>query len=256
MTKQEQLFEAIGNIGDDIAESAVKNTEQRRRRIPLRVAIIAAAAVLSMLVGFAAKSDNFGVTFRGNDTAQRGFTATLTEHRYTIPAELEPLRSADNVFHCFVDMAPSELYGKFGLKMLTSNNFAETKDVKMRRSISNGEEHTWEPLIYGNESFMYITYCLYDKNLGTNIWIKGQYSGNLDKHRFEGNASFNLADENADIVTLRDGSLAMVSDRSAAFCLDGVYYMLDFDDYLNGSVATIDNMKQILADLEILAPAE
>lgn len=256
MTKQEQLFEAIGNIGDDIAESAVKNTERRGRRIPLRVAMIAAAAVLSMLVGFVAKNNDFRVTFHGNNTAQRGFTTTLTDQKYTIPTELAPLRSETGTFNCFVEMLPGELYEKFGLTMLTSDNFAETKDVKMRRSINGGEKHTWEPQMYGNESFMYITYCLYDKNLGANIWIKGYYVANTDKDCFSGGANFGLADLNSDIVTLRDGSLAMICDRSAAFCLDGVYYTLDFDDYMNENVATIDNMKQILADLEILAPAE
>lgn len=254
MTKQEQLFEAIGNIGDDIAENAVKNTEQRRRRIPLKITIIAAAAVLSLLVGFAAKNDNFGVMFYGNNTAQRGFTTTLTDQQYTIPAELEPLRSETGTFHCFVEMLPGELYEKFGLTMLTSDNFAETKDVKMRRSIGSGEEHTWEPQIYGNESWMNIDYFLYDKNLGKNVWIKGHYNTNVES--LHGSARFGLADLNSDIVKLVDGSLAMVCDRSAAFCLDGVYYTIDFDDYMNESIATIDNMKQVLDDLGILAPAE
>lgn len=255
MTKQEQLFEAIGNIGDDIAESAVKNTERRGRRIPLKITIIAAAAVLSMLVGFAAKNDDFRVTFHGNNTHQRGFTTTLTDQQYTIPAELEPLRNEYGSFSCFVDMMPSELYEKFGLTMLTSDNFTETKDVKRKRSINSGKKHTWEPRINGDELCVDLEYCLYDKNIGINVWFKGTYIADNERYIMQG-SSFGLADLNSDIVPLRDGSLAMICDRSAAFCLDGVYYTLNFDDYMNGSVATIDNMKQILADLEILATAE
>lgn len=254
MTKQNQIFEAMGNIGEDIAANAIKGADRRKRRIPLKITIIAAAAALSMLVGFAAKTNDMRVMFHGNNTAQRGFTTTLTDQEYTIPAELEPLRDNYGTFKCFVEMMPSELYEKFGLTMLTSDNFAETKDVKMRRSIGSGEEHTWEPQIYGNESWMNIDYFLYDKNLGTNVWIKGHYNTNVES--LHGSARFGLADLNSDIVKLVDGSLAMVCDRSAAFCLDGVYYTIDFDDYMNESIATIDNMKQVLDDLGILAPAE
>lgn len=258
MTKQNKLFEAIGNIDDDIAANAIKAAQQRKRKKPLTLAAIAAAAaILTVIAGAAAKNDRFRVTFYTNNTSERGFTATLTDQQYTIPDEFEPLRQRDGSLFCFVDMLPSELYGKLGLTMLTSENFTETMDVKMQRAIHSDDYHdsdkyhTWEPKIHGDELCIELQYCLYDKNVGANVWFSGTYIADNERYIMQG-ANFGLADENADIVPLNDGSLAMVSDTTAAFCLDGVYYTLDFDDYKNESVANIDNMKQVLADLMIV----
>lgn len=254
MTKQNQLFEAIGSIDDDIAARAIEAARHKRKKPLTLVIIAAAAAVITVLAGAAARNDDFRITFHGNNTPERGFTASLTDQQFTIPAELEPLRNEYGKFHCFVDMLPSELYEKLGLTMLTSENFTETKDVKMKRAI-DGDYHTWEPIIHGSEACIDVEYCLYNKSIDANIWFKGYYVADNEKYIMQG-GRFGLADEDADIVTLSDGSLAMVSDRSAAFCLDGVFYMLDFDDYKNESIATIDNMKQVLADLGIYTPVQ
>lgn len=262
MTKQNQLFEAIGYIDDSIAERAINSIEQKKRKKPITlIAIAAAAAVLSMIVGFAAKNDAFEISFHGNNISQRGFTATLTDQQFNIPVEFESMRNYQDIGG-FVDMLPSEVYEKVGLTMLTSENFTETKDVKMRRSIASGEQHSWEPQIWVHGKVndylsLQIEYCLYDKIVGANVWFRADYIADNERLVWNGaDFDFNAIDTDADIVKLNNGELAMVSDDTAAFVLDGIYYRLDFDDYKNENIATIDNMKQVLADLGIYTPAE
>lgn len=257
MTKSNQLFEAMGKIDDDIAANAIEAARHKRKKPLTLVIIAAAAAILTVIAGAAARNDDFRITFHGDNASERGFTATLTDQQYTIPEELEPLRDSYGTIRGFTEMLPSELYEKLGLTMLTSENFTETKDVKMRRAIHSDDYHTgdiyhaWEPSIRGDEIHLEVEYCLHDDNISANVWFKGYYVADNERYIMQG-GRFGLADEDADIVTLSDGSLAMVSDRSAAFCLDGVFYMLDFDDYKNESIATIDNMKQVLADLMLI----
>ena len=251
----------MGYIDDGIAERAINSATQKKRKKPITlIAIVAAAAVLSMIVGFSAKNDAFEINFHGNNISQRGFTATLTDQQYTVPEEFETMRDGYGHIRGFVDMLPSEVYEKVGLTMLTSENFTETKDVKMRRSIDSGEQHSWEPMIKTSELnnkdvSLEIEYCLYDKNINANVWFRPTYIAD-NEHCIWNGASFGLADDNADIVKLNDGGLAMVSDDTAAFVLDGAYYHLSFDDYKNEKIATIDNMKQVLADLNLYTPAE
>lgn len=260
MTNQNQLFEAMGYIDDDIAERAIDSVVQKKRKKPITlIAIAAAAAVLSMIVGFAAKNDAFEISFHGNNISQRGFTATLTDQQFTIPKEFDPMRDEYHNIRGFVDMLPGEVYEKVGLTMLTSENFTETKDVKMRRSFASGEKHSWEPMIHtggmAEDLELEIEYCLYNKNIDTNVWVRATYIADNERFVWRG-ANFGLADDDADIVKLNDGGLAMVSDDTAAFVLDGAYYHLTFDDYQNKEIATLDNMKQVLADFGIYTPAE
>ena len=49
MAKQNQLFEAIGSIDDDIAANAIKTAEQSKHKRPLRIAMIAAASLAAAL---------------------------------------------------------------------------------------------------------------------------------------------------------------------------------------------------------------
>lgn len=246
----------MGYIDDDIAERAINSVEQKKRKKPITlIAIAAAAAVISLMVGFAAKNDAFEISFHGNNISQRGFTATLTDQQYTVPEEFETMRDRYGHIRGFVEMLPSEVYERVGLTMLTNENFTETKEVKMRRSIEGGEKHTWEPMISGDELCMKIDYCLYDKNLDANVWFQGTYVADNERYIMRG-GSFGLADYNADIVKLTDESLAMVSDRVTAFCLYGAYFELKFDDYMNEEISNMDNMKQVLIDLGIYTPAE
>lgn len=261
MTKNNQLFEAIGCIDDAIAERAINSIEQKKRKKPITlIAIAAAAAVLSLIVGFASKNgeyERFDVTFQTNNSPKRGFTTTITEHHFTIPEEFETMCNRYGHLSGHLEMLPNEVFEKFGLTMLTSENFSETKDVKMKYVNEYDEViATWEPNISGDEKHVEIRYPLYDKNIGTNVWIEAVYIADMETCIIMGLGDYHFADQEADIVTLNDGSLAMVSDTDAAFCYDGVGYRLRFDDYKNESAANIDNMKQVLADLNLYTPAD
>ena len=153
----------------------------------------------------------------------------LTARQFTVPKEFQSLRDDRGNICGFVEMLPGELYERLGLKLLTNDNFTETKSAQRSRSVSYGEKHTWEPMIcfFGaNDDHPLIEYVLYDKNIAENVWFSVSYSADNDN-----------SDGLSDLV---------VSDDTASFVLDGARYHLTFDDSDNA------DMRQVLADLGVL----
>lgn len=254
MTKSNPIFEAMSNIDDEIAANAIESVEKNKRKKPMLFVMIAVAALFSLLVGFTTANESFGLRF-GTNGSEHGFNLNLTSQELTIPEEYKTPTEGQH-FRSFVDIPPSELFPKFGITMLTSDNFTDTEEVKYKREAGD-ETATWEPylnILLVDDDFIAaeIDYFLYDKNIDKTVWFKAEYISDVDRvnakyHTYH----YGVEENNAETVTLNDGSLCLVSNNGAMFAYNGVRYEIYFD---YGEEKSAELYKQVLADLEIYTP--
>lgn len=247
MNNTNPIFEAMSCLDENYAAESIKPRKGKMKK-PLKIAVIAAAfaAALSLLAGFmSSTSDRFRVKFLTKNSSEHGFYLDLKPHEYTIPDEYKSTFTDDH-YRGFADILPGELLEKFGLSILTSENFTDTKDVAYQRNY----DYTWEPYFDVDEFKATFDYFLRDKKIGANVWFRAEYIADIDRVEISARYRF---DENNDpeIITLNDGSPCMVSDTMAVFAYNGVGYRLWFD---YGEEQSTELYKQVLADLGIYTP--
>lgn len=309
MIKSNPIFEAMGNIDDEIAAKAIKTDEitanviktpkQSKRKSLFGIAALAAAA-LALAVGIRNwggiignyiapadspvnqsgasyeapgfgesdsdqqdKSETMKIKLRSKgDNTDYGIEFNLTLQDYTIPEEY----LSSNIFGFesgFTDTVPSELFPKFGITMLTSDNFTDTKSVYNRIHDKNGNIYSWEPYVGISstakvDTVICFEYYLYDKNIDRNIHFRSIYFSDIGMleynkvFRYEIH-SYKEEEVDAEVIKLNDGSQCVVTDSTAFFSYNGVLYDIEFDrnDF---NTSSIEELKQVLIDLEIYTP--
>ncbi len=244
------IFEALSNVD----ERHIPITKAKKHSKKLKIALIsaAAAAALALIVGFASSSGGqHRFAFNANGSIDHGFYLDLTPQEFNVPERFKANLGDHAYFGC-ESVLPTELFQEFGITPLINDNFIDTKDVKLSRTDLLNNKSTWEPLIRidyfnGSATDVEFDYFLYDKNLGENIRFTALYVVNPDKLEYSNHMGLQ---SEAEIVTLNNGSLCMISDEVAVFSYNGVSYELTFDDF--SKPHTIDTVKQVLTDLGVL----
>lgn len=268
MTKQNQLFEAIGNIDDDIAANALKPTARRGLKKPLKfVLIAAAAAALSLLVGFNVYYKNFveqngKPLLRLNITLHKEIVFPSVEELIELgafdPDDGTPGVNSDfPVYRFHTKTDPRTVIEKYNLNFIVNNNDNFTR--------ANAEDHP--ELLYENSYFeeMYVRimadffkenrsqkanfmFGLIDKRLDLPVtFIIDCYFEELSR------PAGTVIDEEAKytLIELNNGEKALIEMRSSTSAL--AYFTYDGIVYNVSAGTDIDGIKQVLADLGVYA---
>lgn len=275
MTKQEQLFAAIGGIDDDIAANALKTAERSGRKTPLKIVLIAAAlAAISLLAGFTVIFKN---TAEQNGKKLIEFNIKL--HNEIVFPSIEELTemgafnpddgtpgvnySVTGEYRYHTKTDPRTVIEKHGLNFIVNNNDNFTR--------ANAEEHP--ELLYENSyfeemsvrimgdfhkeyrsQFALFTFGLIDKRLDLPVsFITQCYFEELSV------PTTTVIDEwsKYELIDMNNGEKALIEEcnypaelqrdtsATAYFTYDGIVYSV-------GAATDIDGMKEVLADLGVL----
>lgn len=238
MSNINSVLEAVDSLDDAVLERVFK--PRRKKRIALTV--IAAAAALSLMVGFTAVVRS-GVYFENE--RQIGFNYYAQEDARVLGAhDLEALGGiSDGHLGYTFDLRPSILFELYNISpLMNEENFDEAAGASV---ISSGAAGT------------IIDYSLIDKANGETVDITLHFT-----HNGEGSFAPNYTIigggdifNHYEKITLSDGSEGFAADRyrngfdnytaRAAFCKDGMGYELSVKD------ADIAEMKEILEKLGV-----
>lgn len=250
------VFQALSGI--DERHIPVKHPVKK-----LRIALIAAAAAaLALLVGFVGTSGGkHRFSFDTGNRNSRGFDLDLTPQELTVPEEFMP-PLGEVFFSGNVDILPSELFRKFGISPLITENFSETDELPFVDIFMPD----------GAVEDVNFTYELYDKNIKETVYFDVTCFANPDRMTYRSHIGY-LPGEPTEIVTLSSGSLCLLTGSEAVFSYNGaVYYVrlpYEYDEpdhfgelpesekkrilaELIEAMPGIETVKQVLADLGIL----
>lgn len=177
------------------------------------------------------------VTDKSTDINTEGNSVKLDNikvHNITVPDEFKPVDGEKSRSIEHIEMLPSEVFDKFGLTMLTSENFTEKLNPELNVNT--------KACIYVWEESIAINYILYDKNISKNFTIRSQY------YTSDANVFLGASGIGTETITLKDGSKAYIQPNYAIFTYNGVIYVIN----PTSSDSDITEMKQMIADLGIL----
>lgn len=238
MSNINYILEAVGELDDAVLERVFKPRRNKR----LLLTVIAAAAALSLMVGFTAVIRN-GVYFENE--RQIGFNYYAQEDARVLGAhDLEALGGISDGHGGYTfDIRPSGLFELYNVSpLMNAENFDEAAGAHV---VGSGAAGT------------IIDYSLIDKTSGKTVDItlhftrsgEGSFAPNYTV--IGGGDIFNHYEK----ITLSDGSEGFAADRymngfgtctaRAAFCKDGMGYELSVKD------ADIAEMKEILEKLGV-----
>lgn len=266
MTKQNQLFEAIGSIDDDIAANAIKAAEKSKRKRPLRITAVAAAslaAALALAVGIRnlggiignyispadAPVKQGGVSYEAsgfgkseaslpNDSADNPnseFTLDAEPPKYRlnvypqniiIPDSFKPDETEEYRRFRDLKMSPTDLFAEFGVSPLMNDNFTDSG----------------EPSVTVTQVSIEFDYNLYNKNINKNVFFHTIY------HTTDiGGAYGDIGD--GKVMDMKDGNIVIISQNTATFAYDGVMYTVSVCGTLDDGN---DYIMEVITDLGIL----
>lgn len=245
MTKQIQLFKAIGNIDDDIVANAIEAAQHKRK--PIKLVIIGAMAAAALIVMGCSMAIRSSLMFDSKEAIEFNYYPLTQAHIPTVDElkELGTLTVGKNSDSYTLTALPSELFARCNVTpLMNSDFFSEEKSeitvsglssIQMRLRYTLTDKETNKPINFeirfhseGEDSFS-INYQLIDDGKATDMFSHYEF------------------------ITLSDGSQAFVSDRylhgyeyyaaEAVFCYNGIGYQI------NARETDINKMKQILANL-------
>lgn len=275
MTNGIQLFNAIGNIDDDIAANAIEAAQHKLKPAKLRVMLmIAAAAALTLFVGFAAvyKSNVelngepvFEYNIKIHDEAACPSIGELTEMGAYDIHDYDPnLREYE-----IKDIDPRDITKKYNVALLAGENFSRAdlkgystadRDAEEYRELFLSKTRVVEAENYCDDgmygSYVNFNYWLADDRLDIPVYFRvvcmtGDYNASLT-HKFTSikpdGSDFGVIGLNNNEKALihqsdNDGGSSMTS--YATFTYDGILYDIFAHTDMNG-------MEQILKDLGVL----
>lgn len=279
MTKQNQLFEAIGSIDNDIAANAIKAAEKSRRKRPLRITAVAAAslaAALALAVGIrnlggiignhiapadspvkqggaSYEASGFGESKMSlpNDSADNQsikhnpdydgrFYFNVYPNDVVIPESFKPDETESR--HCFRDlkMSPFDLFAEFGVQPLMNDNFTDTLDGEpMWTAITAGPE------VDVSGSSVEFLYDLYDKNINKRLCFETTY------YTCDFGGCYCRFGDECEVIRMNDGNDGFVRHNQAFFAYDGVYYVLTVRG-ARGDDEENNYIMDVLAELGVL----
>lgn len=248
------ILEAVGELDNTVLE----NTFKQRKKKPIALIVIAAAAAVSLLVGFGAAVRS-GIEFDGREHMSFNYFAQPQAHipsaeeLYALGTEVREIRSIDEYGdgELLLTADLSEISKLLNTELLTAPE----------HFVTGGKMH----LIEGNDVIVDISghgtaarieYVLTDKETLAPVYIEarlftsGSSTFGRDYYTLNGKGedTFNFYEK----VMLADGSEAFVGERysnacEALFCVNGVGYAIEVRKI------HIDEMKQILKKLGITA---
>ena len=274
MTKQEQIFEAIGGIDDDIAANALKSAERSGRKIPLKLVLIAALlAAVSLLAGFTVIFKNtveqngkalIELKIKVCDVVHPSFEE-LTEMGAYNPYEDAPGvgEEVGGGYVFTINADPRTVIEKYGLHFIISDNdnFIRVNPEDYPESNSEGIFYrtqvafSWDDFyedkgLRMNEMVGSFMYGLIDKRLDLPVGFMTKcYTEELNVPMTQRVGEWTKNE----IIDMNNGEKALLGenvydDRSntrAYFTYDGIFYQLSAETDING-------MKEVLADLGVL----
>lgn len=250
MTELNPILTAMNNIDDNIITNAEKTN---KKPIFLRVGIIAAAAAI-LLVGFT-NVERFG--FYVNGTQMNDYELGATPN-IEFPSRKECEKAGAIVRHYvdtgnftyfFEDFSPKDIFKMYNINPLMNDKFTLNPGDVYVHANSSGDESDPENVVF--------SYNMIHNTMGINLYVDCQYSV---KGGTAPIASVKMGDNQkykTETVRLNDGNKAVLLEvrndgyddvyTSVDFIYDNAVYHFYSFDYL-----TIEQMKQILADLGIL----
>lgn len=202
--------------------------EPKRRKRPIALMIAAAAAAITMVVGFT----GYIQSHHSVEYDSGSFELNVTLHdEVIVPEEYKSYRYT---LYTMEDTTAEEMFKMFNVKPLITDKFEYTEGDH-GPAVSTGD----------------VTFrcSLYNKTINRELRYYAKYI--FDNY----DVTFSSADfagaKDYKVVKLNDGSRAVIADSeiviSARFAYDGVIYDLNM---LDGG--TMEQMEQVLADLGIL----
>lgn len=249
MIKSNPIFEAMGNIDNEIAANAFKAAERSKRK-PLKIVLISAAAVALLgIVGFTGAGNGRYVISIGNE---KQFCLDVYPQEITIPEEFDYNKAQNLSFWEYVDVPLEEVFEKFGVSPLMNDNFSteNSREPLWVKDMSTGEvwyNHIENPLVATDYNSVELGYYLYNKTVDRDVYFTvTYYLGNPDTSHGVGAGKY-------EILRLKNGSECYIDSNYAIFAHEGVKYELACCyDYDAGETAHIDTIKQVLSDLGVL----
>lgn len=264
------ILDAVGELDNTVLENAFKPA--RKRHIMLTV--IAAAASLSLIVGFTTVLRNhsaiegeplvdFNIKIHDEiiipslaEMVSMG-AVDIVKYSDKTTAELEP-REYEYYIDTQTDAKPSEVIEKYNITLLGNENFSEDISInsfpKELYTENFFEEENQKKLVrmyvgVTNES-IYFHYWLINKKNGLPVFITAncliaEYADPLILDHDPG--EYEIIDlKNGDKALIKEGSLISPKTILADFTYNGILYKIS-------SPTDIDGMKQVLTDLGITA---
>ncbi|MBD5130914.1 MAG: hypothetical protein HDT43_13470 [Ruminococcaceae bacterium] len=275
MTKQEQLFEAIGGIDDDIAANALRTTERCGRKIPFKLVLIAAAlAAVSLLVGFTVIFKNtveqngkklieFNIKIY-DDLVHPSFEELTEMGAYDLydgtPGVQTIYRGYWN-YGFYIKADPRTVIEKYGLDLTVNNNDNFTTANSEEYSEDQGFNWFYQMHVgFGvneyienmgqNEAVLSFMFGLVDKRLDLPVsFITWCYTEELNVP-----VSYNIANcEKYEVIDMNNGEKALLGQYdNTDFTRTIAYFTYDGIVYNVSAITDIDGMKEVLADLGVL----
>lgn len=256
------ILDAVGELDNTVLENAFN----RKRKKHIMFTVIAAAAALSLLVGFTTAIRDH-VEFNGKPI----FDYAIKAHNDVSIPPFEEMKAmgADRYndfvglsesgigYSYFIDAKPSEVIKKYGIEPLINDNFSEYVDADDPRGSSWGDFPRMQVAVSSDTenppSFIYFGYWLTDKQSGLPVhFMVDCYTERTDSivHGFSG------SNDDHELVRLKNGETAFVQqgihaetgtyEGYSTFSYDGMVYHIY-------AVTDVDGMKQILTNLGITA---
>lgn len=256
------ILEAVGELDNTVLENAFN----RKRKKQILFTVIAAAASLSLLVGFTMAIRDH-VEFNGKPI----FDYAVKAHNDVKIPPFEEMKAmgADRYndfvglsesgfgYSYFIDAKPSEVIKKYGIEPLINDNFSEVVDANDPRGSGWGDYPRMQVAVCSDTenppSFIYFGYWLTDKQSGLPVlFMVDCYTERTDSivHGFSG------SNDDHELFKLKNGETAFVQQGYSAetgkyegystFTYDGMVYHIY-------AVTDVDGMKQILINLGITA---
>lgn len=225
MTELNPLFEAMNNIDDDIIASA--QAPVKRKRLPLRVGIIAAAAVF-LLIGAAA-------IIRNEVRLPDGRTLDIrleVQEGATVPAEF---KSGS------YDIPPSRIFEMFNISALLNDNFIEPASTEVYLGYS---------FVDGKVNQVQFVYEPVYKENGAAVWISAKAAFS-EEVRENGKYDSNWGEGAFKFIPINNGSEALIVQRQTAyFTYNGIFYQIIQRSIPNGE--NDHDVENILKGLGVL----
>lgn len=257
------ILDAVGELDNTVLENAFKPI--RKKHIMLTA--VAAAAALSLMVGFTSAVRNhaelngkpiFDYNLKYFDDAKIPpfeEMEAMGAYRYY---ETVGLSESEIGYSYFIDAAPSEVIKKYGIEPLINDNFSEYVDPNETRRNRWGDFPQMQVTIMivdrtDLSSCIYFDYWLTDKQSGLPV----HFMADCYTERTEPLVhSFRISPDDCELVALKNEETAFIEhgfnadtgmyECYACFTYDGIVYNID-------AATDIDGMKQILKNLNITA---
>ena len=261
------ILEAAGELDNDVLENAFKP----RKKKPIALVVIAAAAVvLSLLVGFTA-AYRYNVSVNGKPV----FDYNITIHDEVTPLSFEELTEMgvselyqhqekgilEGIYeYAMEDIDPRDLIQKYNITLLgNNNNFSRADNKGYSTTRVRALENYHENGIYG--SYVTFIYWLADDRLDIPVSFRAICL--TEEFNADFAADFrSIKPDGSDIayIDLNNNEMALIHQRNsddvksyasfdvrslATFTYDGIIYYISAD-------TDIEGMKQIFSDLGIV----